>query len=710
MLAVISLTTPLMLWGLGLLTLPIAAHLLNRHVRRRIIFPTIRLLRESAATQSRLFKLRRWILLALRCLAVALIAWAFARPVWTNAGEPKPSSGTSTGVILLIDCSASSEQQSGGVALFSSIRSAAQRTLDSLKSGVDVADIVLANAQPEAVFGRLSPNIPALRTKLQELNPTAERADISGGIALAGRMLAQHDGPRRLVILSDLQSTNWMDLDDQKSIGQLLPRDTRITFVRIDAPPPGNIGVSNARSFPPTPVINHLISLAVQVGNFADQEAQVRLEMSIDDLSAVVQTVTLGPREQREASFEATFGKAGQHRIVFSTSPDALNVDNRVFMVVDVVEHMPVVLVADDDVNEPGSSSYFMERALAPRDDQADQLEVKRLGSDQVTGAALSGASAVVVSDIGALRPAAASALVEYARGGGGIAWFCGGGPVGQNLAMVDQLGGPSGLLPFMPGTRRDLASAGSALTIGSGAWQSRMLQAFDERSQVALSQIIFRRVLSIGELRADARTLLSFNDGTPALAARTVGSGQFMLANFSPSLASSDLGRYGAFVALMQSLVNDLQPQRDERKILLVGEPYEFSPIGANATSRIEVIGPDGQAVAAESTTQNGKLVVSVARPSEPGFYQLQPNSQAISTAAINIDSRESDLRRADEAVLARQLEAGGNGGAAPEFNELNQSGPIVQLRGQPMWNWFIAAAMGALALELLMLGVWRR
>lgn len=73
--AAISLTTPLMLWGLGLLMLPVIAHLLNRHIRRQIVFPTIRLLRQTAASQSKLFRLRRWILLAIRCLFVALIAW-----------------------------------------------------------------------------------------------------------------------------------------------------------------------------------------------------------------------------------------------------------------------------------------------------------------------------------------------------------------------------------------------------------------------------------------------------------------------------------------------------------------------------------------------------------------------------------------------------------------------------------------------------------
>ncbi len=83
--ALIELTTPAMLGGLALLSLPIVAHLLNRRARQAIVFPSILLLRASVATQSWLYRLRRLILLCLRCLAVAMLVLAFCRPVWLDA-------------------------------------------------------------------------------------------------------------------------------------------------------------------------------------------------------------------------------------------------------------------------------------------------------------------------------------------------------------------------------------------------------------------------------------------------------------------------------------------------------------------------------------------------------------------------------------------------------------------------------------------------
>ena len=127
LLAILSLTTPLMLGGLVLLSLPLLAHLLNRHARRTVVFPTIRLLQASAATQSKLFKLRRLILLSLRLLLVALVVFAFARPVWFSSQSQAAAQDGSAGVVLLVDTSLSAGQSTTGVPLLQSLQAAAGR-------------------------------------------------------------------------------------------------------------------------------------------------------------------------------------------------------------------------------------------------------------------------------------------------------------------------------------------------------------------------------------------------------------------------------------------------------------------------------------------------------------------------------------------------------------------------------------------------------
>jgi hypothetical protein len=99
--------------------------------------------------------------------------------------------------------------------------------------------------------------------------------------------------------------------------------------------------------------------------------------------------------------------------------------------------------------------------------------------------------------------------------------------------------------------------------------------------------------------------------------------------------------------------------------------------------------------------------LIVDLQRPARPGFYQLRRGTTRLATAAINIDPREGDLRRVDQKALSRHLDKEGGGTAAGSAMESNSLPPPG---GQPLWGHCLAAAMGFIAIELLLIGVWRR
>ena len=148
----------------------------------------------------------------MRCLAVAMLVFAFSRPVWLDARSKNANAGKGAAVVLLLDASASTAQRADEINLLSELRAAGIRSLDSLRVGNDVANIVLATSRSHAVYPRLSANIPGLKDELNRLEPTFERADLPQALTLAGQLLASHDGERRLVILSDLQQTNWQEV------------------------------------------------------------------------------------------------------------------------------------------------------------------------------------------------------------------------------------------------------------------------------------------------------------------------------------------------------------------------------------------------------------------------------------------------------------------------------------------------------------------
>ncbi|MCB9875321.1 MAG: BatA domain-containing protein [Planctomycetaceae bacterium] len=65
----------------GLLTaIPVVLHLVMRQQPKRLTFPAMRFLRQRRETNRRKLQLKHWLLLALRCGAIVLLALAFARP------------------------------------------------------------------------------------------------------------------------------------------------------------------------------------------------------------------------------------------------------------------------------------------------------------------------------------------------------------------------------------------------------------------------------------------------------------------------------------------------------------------------------------------------------------------------------------------------------------------------------------------------------
>lgn len=666
LLGAIALTTPLMLLGMAAVMLPVAAHLLNRRARQRIVFPTIRLLREAAASQSRLFRMRRLLLLFLRCLAIICIAWAFARPVWVDR-EASGGEGRSgdAGVVLVIDVSASTGQQESGVAVSHQMVASAAAALDDLRPGRDVVDLVYAAAQPRAAFGRLIANIDAARADLQQAKPTQERADLQGAIDLARSLLEEHDGPRRIIVFSDMQATNWADVD----------RGEGVTVVEIGEGTAANVALSRGRIFPARPIAGHPATAAVTVTNHSQRPQRVHVEAMAGERRLGTRDVNLDAGEQRELSFEVTLEEAGDRAVTFTIGPDDLAIDNRAYVVAEVVERVSVALISDSDPAEPGGSAFYLARALSPAPGNASSLEVRHVRSTDVAAAALQDVDAVVLADAAPLTQAAAQALTEYVRGGGGLIVFGGEAPT-----------------PLRPFTPVPLAQPVTRHITG-GAWSSPALRHFDLQAQDALSRIPIVTQIQAGELAGDALVLLRYVDGTPAVAEHAYGGGRVVLTTFGVG-PPSELPKHGLFVAMVHGLLDQVRPRGAGSESVTVGTGAQVV-VDIPAQTPLNVKAPDGNAVLVQRSTEGDRTTLQFPPLKQAGIYTVASPRGEVALIAANVEERESDLRRSVEAAEASTKAQDG-------ARTSDADGPMLNVNAKPLWPLFIVAALVAIALEL--------
>ena len=78
--------TPLLLAGAALIALPIVLHLIMRQEPKRLLFPALRFVQQRRTLNQHRLRLRHWLLLALRCAIIALLAFALARPTLRGSG------------------------------------------------------------------------------------------------------------------------------------------------------------------------------------------------------------------------------------------------------------------------------------------------------------------------------------------------------------------------------------------------------------------------------------------------------------------------------------------------------------------------------------------------------------------------------------------------------------------------------------------------
>ena len=699
--AYITLASPAMLGGLVLVALPIAAHLLNRRTRRRIVFPTIRLLVESRAMQSRLFRLRDVLLLVLRCLAVAAIVLCFAQPVWFERRARRAGAGDGAAVVVVLDTSASTGRRVDGVVAADALRAAAGGTLDSLRAGADRANLVFAAARPRAVVPQLTANLGVLRNALADAGPTYQRADMGAAVELAGQMLATHEGETRLVLISDLQATNF--IDDAVFAGAL-PEGTTVTVWPFEHATPDNVGLVNPRALPWPAEASRRTQLMVTAVNMSAMTKQVRVDMHMSEEQAQSMLVGLSPWQRREVGFEVALD-AGEHGVVFSSSDDALGADNRAYLVVKVVDRVPLVVVSRD-VRSIQSGGYFLLRALSP-DADVGRYHVRGVDASRLARDALEDAACVFVCDAGPMPPPALDLLREFVDAGGQGVWFVVDEDDRRGFEVLIAAGQSGAGAAIVLGAARTAGRGGSPWQIGEGDWRRPAFGSFDAAARAALQRIAFHRVRSIDAVRDDAHVMLQFDDGTAALVSVVIGEGGVLAANFHPTPVDTDLPKFGAFVALLHGVVDELRSKSVRRgaQAAYAGLPVYHAL--SDAAGELAATGPKGRAAPVELMAGEAGRVAMLAAPDEPGFYQITHGRRAANVVAVNVDERESDLRP-DMAQRVAATLTGESG--RTQIAAAAAGSDIVDTGGRPLWHMALLAGMAALGVELALVGWWNR
>lgn len=235
---------PWLLWGLPLLVIPIIVHLLNRMRYRTVAWPTLMFLLAATKRSTRQARLREWLILLMRALAVLALVFALARPIvggwlgWASGGVPDT-------VVLALDRSASMET-TDPVLRSSKRQIALQRFAEAAREFEGRSRFVLiesATLQPQEIAS------PTALPALSIAGPSDGAASVPALLDAALDYVVRNQcGQTEIWLATDPQKSSWQPdakrWDEVRSRYAGLLQPVRVRLLSLTQAAPDNLSVT----------------------------------------------------------------------------------------------------------------------------------------------------------------------------------------------------------------------------------------------------------------------------------------------------------------------------------------------------------------------------------------------------------------------------------------------------------------------------------
>lgn len=703
----LGFVNPLVLSGLALAAIPIIIHWLSRRRFRLVDWAATRFLLEAERENRRRLRFEQWLLVALRCLVVALLALVFARP-FVQPGLLASLVGGRGNVerIIVLDDSASLAFKIGAPAEFVALREAAARLLSWLhhEAPHDPVTLYLTSRpdEPLVARGRLGDAaVQELAARVLRLEPSVLRAQ-PRRVAAAVAAQIEALGPAAaadIYVLSDFQRSEWAPAGPSgrgvfADWTRLENDNVRAVLIASGHPSRDNLAIVDLALDRPQVVAGMPCPGRVTVANYGRLPSRAQmLQVALDQApipSIPVESVP--PGEQRTVSFEAAFPDAGWSQLAAEVAAgDGLPMDDSRTITTEVRPHIRVLLVdGEPDADPAADEVHLLRSALAPPGPYSSGVQVDVIDASALPATPLEPYQCVDICNLPAPAPGVADALAAYVRGGGGLAIFVGDLVIPESYNEMFS----SGADPLLPLPLESIHAVGAG-TPGAGLVRTTehpVTAAFAGAGASAAENVRFRKWIVAKEETdaepagkndepdagdrprvASATVLARFADAgqSPALVERRVGAGRVLLFLSTADPEWNDWPRTtdGSYVVTMLEMTQHLARRSEAPGAFVAGDVLRVHLDAERFESRAVFKSPkypaepafSARAAEGPRASSGGSVQLDGPVATHLGVYTVELHGRSgeneVRPLAVNLDSDESDLTPASAAELSAAL-----------------------------------------------------
>lgn len=677
---------PGVLWAALAVLIPILIHLFNFRRPKRVLFSNVAFVRQVNKAVVRKLKLKQWLLLAARILAILALVFTFANPVLPGESSAGAIKGRKS-VLIVLDNSLSMSAADGGGVWF---QQAKRLATDILKSYTREDEFQVQTTGDLRLNSLFVPQGQALE-RVNELDFRDRDFRLTELFQNLDLLLTEARHQHRLVyFISDFQKSTVLADSLTKAAGGT--ENVQLIGVPVGERVPANIYVSDVQFETTVLEVDQPVEVKLTLNNASEEEVQnLGLRVLVEGKEVSIGSVeSLRPGEQQTTTVTFTPNKGGWQSGEIVLDDPEVTFDNRRFFAFQIPQNQRLLLV-EGETEDPKYLRLLFERLFA-------QYDVKRVSEKNISSQDLAEFEAVVLAGINDLSSGQRDRLASWVKSGGGVLFF----PSEQmNVEDVNSfyqqlgIGSWTNAIDMAEGTRLRRPDLGQPLFRG-------VFESAEEGGE--LDGPVIRKLFGF-QPRAGGiqRVLLQDRQNRPVLHNARVEAGQVFTFTVHPSLAWSDFPLKSSFVPILHRSLLLLTNSNAGLASQTIGD---YTPFRLKTSSKARVVlrRGDQPELIPEQRARKGEILLRFGYINpEPGVYGVYQNDSLLAKIAFNLPDAESRLSVIPAEELDALLAQKGFEGmrtlqGRPEVvrEAVQNAGFGVQL-----WRWFLLIALLMLAAE---------
>ncbi len=678
---------PAFLWGLLAAAIPLIIHLFNFRRTKKVFFTNVAFLKAVNTTTSSFRRLKHLLIMASRILAIICLVLAFAQPFL----PPKSGSGISANAItsIYIDNSLSMQNELNSKSYLDKAINKVEELLMAFPQGSRLQMLTNDFSSQEHSIE----NTQKIKERTTTINYTHTPRTFENILKRQASLAAKHSSQNQnqYIWFSDFQKSTAGNLTNIK-----LDSTSQLFLVPVQAKAIQNVFVDSVWLNTPFVREMQVNSLTVKLSNTGERAVQnLAVKLFIDDVQVSSSVANIAANGSANAVFNFTVKDKGykKGRISFDDTP--ITFDNDYYFVLHAAPSIQVVHLFGQTAPERYIQNVFANDSV---------FNLKSYSANNTDVGLIKTADLVVLEGVQVIEGSVKVALEDFVKAGGSVLIVPAQSP---DLSSYNSFLSQYGIRSIQ--TKTNSPSELSILAEPAKS-SSFFMDIFDSSTQKELLQMPSESAVLTWQ--AVGEKLLQFRNNQPYLTSSKVNQATVYLLASPLAKEWGDFARNALFVPIMYKIAA-LSVRQEPSAYSFKENTFTIDVSNApqNASFKLK----RGKLEIIPVQYLNGKqLTIELPKANqlndnqeiESGYYELMLNGKTERLLAFNHDHTESqmDFYSTDE---LKSIFAGKKN--VQIFDQIDDSNFVKTFKeqnfGKSLWKYFLIAALGFLAIEILLI-----